>query len=274
MPRLAPYPCETDRRNIGVAQRLSPERETERSGSAPERRQVHVVVLSPWIRTPYGTDIHKQSMQTLTTLVTLLIGLFGGAGATLLWETVIKPRRDSRAFAKLLMTELAVNRVIVLDLLESHRGHPDRDPRMGVKLYSTIFSSSASRLADLPPDVAALSYWAYRYFDQLNEMNSHYWSVAERISFSHARGREDPFLAELRSVYVLYLEHCLLHIDKVRTAIEYASLPLWSIRRRRLKPLAQRYRAEIEDVVGGPTLESQEPIPNEREDAPEKQVEI
>src|SRR5262245_50263233 len=97
-------------------------------------------------------------------LATVIVGLFGGAGATLIWETAVKPSRDRRAFAQLLRTELAINRGIIKNQIAAHSGNPTLPPPKGVRLYTTVFDASASRLSDLPIGVAALTYWAYRYF--------------------------------------------------------------------------------------------------------------
>lgn len=188
-------------------------------------------------------------------LITLLAGLFGGAGATVLWETVIKPRRDGRAFARLLLAELAVNRVIVKHQIGSHAANPNIPPAKGVTLYSTIFDSSANRLADLTPGVAALTYWAYRYFDRVNELSSRYWIFVE--SPSKPRSPEDirRFMVAAKKNYLVHLQNCLPHIDKVRAALLYSSLPAWSIARRRLRSPVERYIAEMTKEIVGPVPE-------------------
>lgn len=198
-------------------------------------------------------------------LITLAAGLFGGAGATLIWETVIKPRRDSRAFARLLLTELAVNRGIAMLEIAAHEQDPNRLPAKGVRLYATIFESSAIRLADLAPGVAALTYVAYRYVDRVNETNSRYWSFVETVAHRPRTELVDRALTRSKRLHLVYLRNSVIHIDKVRAALVYASLPVWSIRRRRLKSSVERYVGEMAKFIVGPDsqpADSDSPLPN------------
>ena len=197
-------------------------------------------------------------MESVSTLITLLVGLFGGAGATLLWETVIKPSRDSRAFARLLLAELTVNRVTIAFEIEAHDKDPGRLPARSAKLYSTIFNASANRLADLPLGVAAPTYWAYRYVYRINDIRTQYWDFTESHSPVSDPERMQVFHAAAQANYMANLRNSLPYIDRVRTALEYASLPIWSMRRRRLKARVGRLIADMEKVTAGP-----EPKPRE-----------
>jgi hypothetical protein len=92
---------------------------------------------------------------------------FGGIGVTLLWEAVLKPRRERRSIAKALWAEMWMNQPSIIE----HQALADREPKSipgDFSLSTIVYSALAARLSELPRDLLPLVVQTYRTFDYLN----------------------------------------------------------------------------------------------------------
>ncbi len=106
-------------------------------------------------------------------LVTLLTALFGGAGAVLLWEGVLKPRREVKKVARVLAAELTLNKLLLI----AHRGARKADPHglpADFRLTRTGFDAIGDRIAELPVDLLIPTLLIYQRVDALNRVESAY----------------------------------------------------------------------------------------------------
>jgi hypothetical protein len=98
-----------------------------------------------------------------------LLGLFGGVGATAVWEGIVRPFRDRRNIARSLSAEVRLNRDRV-ELAVQTRRQSTRDVPLNVRLSTVVFESLAEKFAELPdeilPDIMAL----YHRFTSLNAL--------------------------------------------------------------------------------------------------------
>lgn len=104
-------------------------------------------------------------------MTAILLGLFGGAGATLLWELVLKPMRQRRNVAEVLSAEVSLN----LELLAAAEvnARPDNVPS-DFELSTMVFDAMAERIGELPSQTVREVIFLYRYFKQLNELPKMY----------------------------------------------------------------------------------------------------
>jgi hypothetical protein len=200
----------------------------------------------------------RSIMETL--LVNLLAGLFGGAGATLVWELAIKPRRERQAVARLLMAEMMLNRRIVINAQRGREAGTVTMPPSTRLLHATSYAASAQRLAELPIPVAIMVDWTYRYLDKITNTQERYWSVAMQNDSAGKRAQFEPVLGKINDHYWTLLDTSLELMEKALSALEFASLPVWSTRRRKLAPLVKRRVSEMEDYV---TLPELPPLPGQ-----------
>lgn len=172
----------------------------------------------------------------MAALLTLLGGLFGGAGATILWELWLKPARERRAITRLLLLEIQMNRRIIELIHVDLSVHPT--PLRGFYLHTKIFDSSAARLADISGTSAALTYWTHRYFERLMWTAQRHWNFLDRHQGNLDSPNAKRFIEASRHTWATYLSGSLVVADKARTALEASLLPPWSSRRRELRAAA------------------------------------
>jgi hypothetical protein len=184
----------------------------------------------------------------MTPFLTILGGLFGGAGATLIWEMAIRPVREGRAFSRLLLTELVINRRIIAERIRILDTNPL--PPKGFRLYTVIFDSSAGRLSELPLGVGALVYWVYRYFERLMYTSDDFWKFLGEHGREVKSGGDAKKLADASQVlWDAYLKHSMIAIDKASGVLQCAALPIWSRKRRALKATVDSVMAEMEQFT-------------------------
>lgn len=183
----------------------------------------------------------------------VLAGLFGGAGATLVWELGIRPGRDRRGFARLLIAELLVNRRVVANELAARSTRPTNIPQNPWTLYTSVFQSSTARLAELPLRTSVLVYWCYRYFHRIESFGERFWTLSEKGRIGEPGW--DELMRRVDENYEMALKNSLMAIDKTTPVLEHAALPPWSRRRRRLARTTRVQMDEIADFVGLPPLD-------------------
>jgi hypothetical protein len=101
------------------------------------------------------------------TAITLLTALFGGAGATLLWEVLLRPKRDRRNVAEVLSAELSHNMQMLAATAVNAR--PDTVPP-DLALSTMVFDAVTEKIGELPSETIGEVVFIYRYFQQLNAL--------------------------------------------------------------------------------------------------------
>lgn len=171
-------------------------------------------------------------------LEVLVTALFGGAGATLLWELVLKPMRERRAVAEVLAAEVSLN----LQLLAAagSLANPRKIPP-DFKLATRVFESIADKLGELPPQVVAEVVFLYHYFNELNEQPRAYVDCVKEIrgyelDSANYRATEREIFANV-AVFNQYVQKATVRINLTQPLLLRAAFPWWSPRRwRRRQP--------------------------------------
>ena len=105
----------------------------------------------------------------LQLLAGAMLGLFGGVGTTALWEGWVRPARDRRNLARLLVAEIRMNRREVEWMIARRGEEPDFLP-VNLSLATAVFDARSQDVGALPeellPEVAEL----YARFHNLNEV--------------------------------------------------------------------------------------------------------
>jgi hypothetical protein len=184
----------------------------------------------------------------------ILLGLFGGAGATLLWELLLKPLRERRSVAEVLAAEVSLN----LQLLAAAKLHarPDKVPP-DFELSTMAFDAIAEKMGELPPQTVAEVLFVYRYFKQLSSLPKSY---SQFVSDLRATPVEAPYRAtveqELRAcvaVFNSYVEKAIIRVNITQPLLLNVAFPWWSPRRYHREPsreldfreLAERVQASM-----------------------------
>jgi hypothetical protein len=81
-----------------------------------------------------------------------LLGLFGGVGATALWEGFVRPTPTRRHLARLLVAEVRINYHQVEWLVKQRSDFPNFLP-LNVSFSTSIFDSLAEQVGELPEDM-------------------------------------------------------------------------------------------------------------------------
>lgn len=197
-------------------------------------------------------------------VVSLLTGLFGGAGATLLWETVLKPRRERRSVAQVLSAEVSLNLQLLAAALvgaDAKKLPPD------FRLSTMVFDAVAERIGELRPDDVGEVVFLYNHFTNLNRLVEFYVQYVDDL-------RACPPDAPHRGTIVSEIQSCIRafygSIDKavnrtnlVQPRLLRAAKPWWSLRKWRsqqsqmlcLDEIAQRmqlseqHRSAVMDAI-------------------------
>lgn len=95
-----------------------------------------------------------------------ILGVLGGASATLLWEVVLRPIFVRRAVAEVMAAEVSLN----LQLLAGAQARASATKLPpDLTLSTEVFESVTDRIGDLTPQLVAEVVFLYRYFFDLNE---------------------------------------------------------------------------------------------------------
>ena len=162
----------------------------------------------------------------------LISGLFGGAGATLLWEIVLKPKRERRNVAEVLSAEISHNIQMLgaaMNVARTDRIPPD------VQFSTMVFDAVVEKIGELPPKVIGEVVLLYRYFQQLNSFPRIYSEALDRYRETPADAPHKPQLQkELQSVidvYNSYLPKAAGRVNIVQPQLLKVAFPWWSPRR-------------------------------------------
>jgi hypothetical protein len=182
----------------------------------------------------------------------ILLGLFGGAGATLLWEVLLKPLRERRSVAEVLAAEISLN----LQLLGAVKlyARPDKVPPDS-ELSTMAFDAIAEKVGELPPQTVAEVIFVYRYFKQLSSLPKYY---SQFITDLRSTPSDAPHRAtieqEIRgcvAVFNSHVEKAIVRINITQPLLLKVAFPWWSPRKFQREPsrdldlreLAERIRA-------------------------------
>lgn len=112
----------------------------------------------------------------MSELIAAVIGALIGSATTILWETVLRPRRERVSVAAALNAEVAYIVLTVdryLDQAERHMVPID------FRAPNTVYQSLSGRLGELPPDISFVLATLYSALDEANALPVHYRTVLE-----------------------------------------------------------------------------------------------
>lgn len=184
------------------------------------------------------------ALRSLSHMAPILQGLFGGVGATLVWEGILKPRRERRSLARALGTEVGLNMQMIAGGLSLLTHKPNHIP-LDFSLSAQVFASVSSRIGELEPVLLADLVVFYREVDALNQLPKAHAAALDdyrRIDRADhaAKERAQRLIDSIRTTYSMALERTLRRGNQVLPKL-----------RRTSRPLILRWRR-------GPTLESSE----------------
>lgn len=120
----------------------------------------------------------------------LIQGLFGGAGATLLWEGLLKPRREQRNLAHILAEEVSLNIQIAANQIAMFEHNPKSVPQ-DFRFSTRVFESVAERIGALPTRLVGDVILMYFGMDATNRLPD---------LFAHTLDVEDAMIAEMNPI--------------------------------------------------------------------------
>jgi hypothetical protein len=178
-------------------------------------------------------------------------GLFGGAGATLLWEAFLKPARDRRSLAAVLLQESSHN----LEYATAHRRylqHNSRGLPADFHLSDLVFRSVTDRIGELS-GVSGLVVISYRQIEALNSLPSLFQSTLREYQQARLVGGkpEQALKAELASILEVYrttLDALIERLEDVRPKLASVATP-WYRFGRTASPVQLLNEKHIEEQV-------------------------
>ncbi|HEY7770272.1 hypothetical protein [Longimicrobium sp.] len=115
------------------------------------------------------------SVEIAASVASLLSGLFGGAGATLLWELYLKPRRERKSVGRTIAGETSLNLQLIALQLAAGEHNPGAVPS-DFRLSTLAFEALASSIGELPTEprqLVILLYNRVQYLNRLVDLYSH-----------------------------------------------------------------------------------------------------
>jgi hypothetical protein len=172
-------------------------------------------------------------------LASLIAGIFGGSGAVLLWELVIRSRVQGRAIAEVVSAEVSLNLeyLTVASMLAKSNKIP-----ADFALATSVFGSLTDRIGDLPSDLVGEVVFLYRYFEDLNRMPSSFGESLREFR-SYQPGTENHIACQRElaggvAVFNQTVVKAIARIQLVQPLLLDAASPWWSFRgRKRRKPI-------------------------------------
>jgi hypothetical protein len=171
-------------------------------------------------------------------LETVALGLFGGAGATLLWEALLQPTLARRALAEVLAAEVSVNLQLLgaaASLASSKKLPPD------FSSSTQVFESLVARVGELPPRLVAEIVFLYRYFFELNEHPKAYVECVRELrgyepGSPNYKACERELLSQV-AVFNQYVTKATARIALIQPLLLKAAFPWWSLPRKWRRPV-------------------------------------
>lgn len=178
-------------------------------------------------------------------LYSALAAIFGGAGAVVLWEMVVRPLRVRREFSEILLTELSLNSSI-LGSAAAHAQHNQIDPafRVSTKLYDL---NSASLVA-LPAGLAGRVVNLYFLLANLNELPQRYEEYLDTLRATKDPELQQQIAGETQAVIARFnyrVRDVLERMGPIQTTLYRLAYPLWSPRAMKKPSLEEDTLEEI-----------------------------
>jgi uncharacterized membrane protein YccC len=118
----------------------------------------------------------------MSEIVAAIVGALIGSATTLLWEAVLRPRRERLSVAAAFNAEVAFMRPTIGRYLNA----ADTPPiPIDFHAPTTVYQSLSDRLGELPADLSFLLATLYSALEEANALPGHYEAVSRR--------RESPF---------------------------------------------------------------------------------
>lgn len=163
----------------------------------------------------------------------LLLGLFGGIGATVLWELILKPARERRSIAEVVAAEVSINMQLLTaaQVMGSARKVP---PDFAAS--TMVFDGIVSSIGQLPPAAIREVVFLYRYFHELNRIPAKYVEYVNdlrQVPKGH-KGQHDQVQREIDScvnVFNSYVDKAITRANITQPLLLKSALPWWSLRR-------------------------------------------
>jgi hypothetical protein len=125
------------------------------------------------------------SVELAGSILPLISGLFGGVGATLLWEMFLKPRREKQSVGRTIAGETSLN----LQMIALHLAARERSPNSipaDFRLSTLAFQALASQIGSLPSDARQLVILLYNRIEYLNRVVDLYAQLLDKLRTSAA----------------------------------------------------------------------------------------
>jgi len=173
-------------------------------------------------------------------MVEVLLGLFGGIGAVVIWEIFIRPIREGRDLAEVLAAEVSFNLEYLVAATLRAKG-----TGIGVdfSVSTAVFDSTVDKIGALPPQLVGEVVFLYRYFAELNQLPKTYAELLTQYR-SYDLGTENKRASERElqgaiQVFGQNLDKAIKRIQLVQPRLLEAARPWWSWRAwRSPKPVA------------------------------------
>jgi len=112
-----------------------------------------------------------------------ILGLFGGVGATVVWEGLVRPARNRKHLARLLVAEIRMNLRQVEWMIESRKANPEFLP-LNLSLGTSIFDSFSAQVGDLPEELLLELIELYTRFRNLTQVGATLPTLLEEYELS------------------------------------------------------------------------------------------
>jgi hypothetical protein len=140
-----------------------------------------------------------------------LQGLLSGAGVVLLWEGLLKPRRDRRNLARVLTSEVSRNTEMIANTVVYCELHPRQIP-VDFALATGVFDATVDRAGEFPVDVIGelvLFYMKARHLERTlvryEEAVDGYQAIPEYSAAYADRIERDRLKADAEEAYDAFL---------------------------------------------------------------------
>ena len=188
------------------------------------------------------------NLDWFTQLSPVLQGLFGGAGATLLWELILRPARARRAVARVLAEEVS----LALESCAAGRLQLNLTPRAipgDFQISTLAFNAISSDLGELPSELIGETVLLYHHIGLVNAIPKTFgesldkWTALAVVGDTEERQSLRRELDQTLIVYRGSLEKLVERCNAISPKLRRKSVPLWRIdylfRRKKLLSLEE-----------------------------------
>jgi hypothetical protein len=187
----------------------------------------------------------------------VLQGLFGGAGATLLWEGVLKPARERHNLARVLAEEISINLQIAATM-RVYRTQEARHVPSDFGFVTGTFTAVANRVGELPTRLVSPVILFYASLAQANQLPPMYAEIMRRWQDAQnkvTKGQVLPGIeAERDRCLILFdgaIEKAIERANELLPYLHRAAVPWWRldylVRKKRLLTMPE-VQARVDEV--------------------------